>query len=143
MNDYLNVIRNNYANFEGRARRQEYWMFQLFNFIVVSVLYGLSLLCIGLGSLGSKPDSGINAGIIFSLIFVGLLFIYALGVFLPTLALTVRRLHDAGYSGWLYLVSLTGFGGIVIFVFTCLDSQPGVNKWGPNPKGMTTTPKPF
>ena len=143
MNDYLNVIRNNYANFEGRARRQEYWMFQLFNFIAVSVLYGLSLLCIGLGSLGSGSNSGMNAGVIFSLIFVGLLVIYSLGVLVPTLALTVRRLHDAGQSGWMYLLSLVPLANIAVFVFTVLDSQPGINKWGPNPKGVTAIPAPF
>ncbi len=143
MNEYLNVIRNNYANFEGRARRQEYWMFQLFNFIVISVLYGLSLLCIALGSLGSGSNSGMNAGIIFSFIFFGLLSIYALGVLVPTLALTVRRLHDAGQSGWMYLLSLVPLANIAVFVFTVLDSQPGANKWGPNPKGVTTIPKPF
>ncbi len=143
MNDYLNVIRNNYANFEGRARRQEYWMFQLFNVIVIAVLEVLSVLSLGLGTLGSAAKGSMNAGLIFSFIFTGLLLIYALGVLVPTLAVTVRRLHDAGYSGWLYLITLTGIGGVVIFVFTVLDSQPGINKWGPNPKGVTATPAPF
>ena len=143
MNDYLNVIRNNYANFEGRARRQEYWMFQLFNFIVIAVLEVLSMISLALGTLGVDNNRGMNAGLVFSFIFTGLLLIYALGILVPTIAITVRHLHDAGYSGWLYLVSLTGFGGIVIFIFTVLDSQPGADKWGPNPKGLQAPAKAF
>ena len=143
MNDYLNVIRNNYANFEGRARRQEYWMFQLFNFIVITVFYGLSMISLALGALGADNNSSINAGIIFSFIFIGLLFIYSVGVLVPTLAITVRRLHDAGQSGWMYLLSLVPLANIAVFVFTVLESQPGTNKWGPNPKGVTAVPQPF
>lgn len=134
MNEYLNVIRNNYANFTGRARRHEYWMFQLFNFIAIIIIEGIVAL---LGALGVSRDA---AGVAHAspVVFIGpaLLIIYALAMVVPTLAVTVRRLHDAGYSGWLYLVTLTGIGGIVIFVFTVLDSTPGSNKWGPNPKGV-------
>ena len=137
MNDYLNVIRNNYANFEGRARRQEYWMFQLFNFVIISVLEGLFFLT------SAFSGSGKNSFSPLSFIFLGLIFIYALGVLVPTLALTVRRLHDAGQSGWMYLLSLVPLANIAVFIFTVLDSQPGANKWGPNPKGTAMTPKPF
>jgi uncharacterized membrane protein YhaH (DUF805 family) len=61
--------------------------------------------------------------------------LYMLAVFIPSLAVTVRRLHDSGNSGWFILFELIPYvGGIVLFVFTLLDSQSGSNKWGPNPK---------
>lgn len=61
--------------------------------------------------------------------------IYVLIVFIPSLAVTVRRLHDTGKSGWYILLNLIPYvGGLIIFIFTVMDSEPGENKWGPNPK---------
>ncbi|MCL2304252.1 MAG: DUF805 domain-containing protein, partial [Planctomycetaceae bacterium] len=58
------------------------------------------------------------------------------GLIIPSLAVIVRRLHDAGYSGWMYFISLVPFvGGIILLVFLLQDSQPGRNQYGPNPKG--------
>lgn len=117
MNWYLKVLRE-YFNFDGRARRKEYWMFILFNIIISWGLQGLSY---ALGSSG--------------LYFLAL--IYGLLVMIPGLAVTVRRLHDAGYSGWYVLVLLIPIiGAIWLIVLTCLDSEDGVNKWGENPKGI-------
>jgi len=63
--------------------------------------------------------------------------ILGLALIIPSLAVTVRRLHDTGRSGWWWLISIVPFGSIVLFVFTVLDSQPGDNQWGPNPKGIS------
>jgi uncharacterized membrane protein YhaH (DUF805 family) len=110
-----------YADFKGRARRKEYWMFTLFYLLF---LLPLALLV------------GIEIGLeievrIFTILFV--LFIFALIV--PTYAVTARRLHDTGRSGWWILINFIPYiGGIWLFVLTCLDSKPGTNKWGDNPK---------
>ncbi|MCV9951451.1 DUF805 domain-containing protein [Paenibacillus polymyxa] len=109
---YLKVLQN-YVGFQGRARRTEYWMFTLFNAIAGLVLYLLDFLL--------------------GLPFV-LSFIYGLAVLLPSLAVLFRRLHDTGKTGWWILIALVPFGSIVLLVFTCLDSQPGDNKYGKNPK---------
>lgn len=116
---FLKVIRE-YANFEGRARRKEYWMFRLF-----SILLGLAVLML---------DSLIMREYNFYVPVTTCIFI--LGLIIPTIAVTVRRLHDTGNSGWMYLVSLIPFiGGIWLLVLTILDSTYGENQYGPNPKG--------
>jgi uncharacterized membrane protein YhaH (DUF805 family) len=104
-----------YADFSGRARRKEYWMFTLFVcifwFILLMIMFTVPIL-----------------GFV---VFV----IFALGMIVPNLAVLVRRLHDVGKSGWMYLIVLIPLaGGIWLFVLMCLDSQPGANKWGANPK---------
>ncbi|AOK90880.1 MULTISPECIES: DUF805 domain-containing protein [Paenibacillus] len=109
---YLKVLQN-YVGFQGRARRTEYWMFTLFNVIACLILYLVDLL-LGLPLV--------------------LTLIYSLAVLLPSLAVFVRRLHDTGKTGWWILIALVPFGGIVLLVFECLDSQPGDNKYGKNPK---------
>jgi uncharacterized membrane protein YhaH (DUF805 family) len=120
MNWYLMVLKK-YAQFDGRSRRKEYWMFALFNCIICLPLYILGLVF--------REDT-------IGLIFLGLYFIYVLAILIPGLAVTVRRLHDTGKSGWMILLCLIPIvGGIIVFVFTVLDSDPGVNKYGPNPKG--------
>ena len=119
MNWYLEVLRK-YAVFTGRARRKEYWMFFLFNMIIHIVLAMLD------GSLGTYSA---EAGL-------GLLgFVYSLGVLIPSLAVTVRRLHDSGRTGWwLLLILIPLIGAIVLLVFMVLDSEEGTNQYGPNPK---------
>ena len=120
MSWYIKVLKK-YAVFSGRARRKEYWMFVLFNFI-----FGLvaSLIDLGIGLLT------------FAVFGLGLLSIlYALAVFVPGLAVSVRRLHDVGKSGWYLLINLIPIAGPIWFlVLACTDSQPGDNKYGPNPK---------
>lgn len=137
MNEYLNVIRNNYANFTGRARRREYWMFTLINTIIVTVLsipvYGAAIGMAMQSDTGAAPSAGLTGT---TLIFAVLMGIYALAVMVPSIAVTVRRLHDAGFSGWLYLLNFVGLS-IVVLVLCVLDSKPCSNKWGPNPKGVT------
>lgn len=118
VNFYLDVWKN-YFNFSDRATRQQYWMFALFNLIIVLILGVID------GVLGLGADAGI-----------GLLGgIYSLAILIPSIAVTVRRLHDMGRSGWwllLWLIPLIGV--IVIFIFTLLDSQPATNEWGPSLK---------
>lgn len=133
MNEYLNVIRNHYADFRGRARRRQYWMFTLINALILVILQ-LPYYTSGAAQLAAgEPLSGLP---LVSLILSG---VYGLATFLPTLAVNVRRLHDTGRSGWWYLIALVPFvGSIVLLIFAVMDSQPGSNKWGPNPKGVVS-----
>jgi len=113
-----------YANFTGRARRSEYWYFSLFLSLIAIVL---TLICFVLFDAGGGDSLFIWAPI-------GVL---ALGVIIPSISVSVRRLHDTGNSGWLYLLSLIPYiGNFIMIIFGCIDSQSGPNKWGPNPKGI-------
>jgi uncharacterized membrane protein YhaH (DUF805 family) len=120
---YLEALKK-YAVFSGRSRRMEYWYFVLFNIIVCIVLEVID------GLLFGTLDSGMGVGLLSGL--------YALAVLIPSLAVTVRRLHDIDRSGWWILIALVPLiGGIVLLVFALLDSTPGTNQYGPNPKGAT------
>ncbi len=107
---YIRVIKQ-YAIFDGRASRLEYWMFMLINF-----LFGL-------------------VGLILSLVGLRIIFdLYSLAMIIPSLALQVRRLHDISRSGWWFFIGFVPFvGGIVLFIFDVLPSYPGVNVYGPIP----------
>lgn len=119
---YFLYCLQHYADFTGRARRSEYWYFVLFNFIV-SILIGLSL--------------GVIAGLLNMPALVYLAYLWSLAVFIPSLAVSVRRLHDIGRSGWWLLLSLIPLvGAIILIIWHCTDSQPGTNQYGPNPKEM-------
>lgn len=121
MDWYFEVLRK-YAVFSGRSRRKEYWLFTLFNMLAMLVLSFID------GMIGLY---NVEAG-------VGLLSgIYALGIFIPSLAVTVRRLHDTSRSGWWILIAFIPLiGALVLIIFAVLDSTPGSNKFGPDPKGM-------
>jgi uncharacterized membrane protein YhaH (DUF805 family) len=115
MNWYLDVLKK-YAVFSGRARRTEYWMFFLFNIIIVIAI-------------------GVVESIIGSPGVIGLL--YSLAVLLPGIAVSIRRLHDTGRTGWWMLVALVPvIGAIVLLIFMIQDSKPGTNQYGANPKGI-------
>lgn len=117
------VITTNYANFDGRARRSEYWYFTLMNILLIIMLEILMGVFIAM-----------NLAVI-SYLFIFLLIIAALGLIVPSLAVTVRRLHDIGKSGWFYCVSFIPLAGpIWLLVMLCTDSQPGSNEYGLNPK---------
>jgi len=112
MNWYVDVLKK-YAEFKGRARRKEYWMFALFNIIisfVIGFVAGLLASLAGVRALGQ------------------LSLLYSLAILVPSIAVGVRRMHDTGHSGWWLLCP------IVNLVFACTDSQPGPNEYGPNPK---------
>lgn len=127
MIEYYKAVLNKYADFTGRARRSEYWFFVLGNLIIY-----IGLAVIG-GLLGGITGS--EEGAIVPIALIG---IFVLAILIPSIAVGVRRLHDTGKSGWWYLISLVPFGSIVLLVFFCMDSEPGANQWGPNPKTGAT-----
>lgn len=121
MNWYLAVLKK-YAVFSGRARRSEYWFFVLFNVIIGFVLGFID----GIFGLGN-PEAGVGV----------LGTIYSLAVLIPSIAVGVRRLHDTDRSGWWLLIGLIPLiGAIVLIVFFVMDSTPGDNRFGPNPKAV-------
>lgn len=124
MNYYVAVLKK-YAVFTGRAGRAEYWYFVLFNIIIMAVLNVLTT--------SMKDVAGL--GMLFSLVAS----LYSLAVLIPSIAVAVRRLHDTSKSGWLLLLCLIPvIGWIVLLVFMIMDSTPGANAYGPNPKGSAS-----
>jgi len=119
MNWYLQVLKQ-YADFSGRARRSEYWYFALFNMIfVICAMILDNVLGIALEGIGYGP----------------IYLLYVLAMFIPGVAVVVRRLHDVGKSGWMYFIVLIPIiGAIWLIVLLFTESQQGENKWGPNPK---------
>ncbi len=113
MHYYTDVLKK-YAVFSGRARRQEYWMFFLFNLAALIVVMVVDM------SIGTYP-----------LLYA----IYALATFVPNLAVSVRRLHDTGKSGWWVLISFVPLvGWIWAIVLLATEGHPQPNQYGPNPK---------
>lgn len=120
MKYYLGALKK-YAVFSGRSRRSEYWFFVLFNVIFGIILSILDAIVFGSNGVG-----------VFYLI-------YALAVMLPSIGVSVRRLHDTNRSGWWLLIAFIPIiGAIVLLVFTVQDSTPGDNKFGENPKLAST-----
>ena len=112
---YLKVVRDNYANFEGRARRSEYWYFILFHVIILIILATTSIL----------------VGEFFMIVYA----LYALATLIPYFAVVVRRLHDIGKSGWFFFVSLIPFiGGIWLLILLFTEGDNGPNEYGEDPK---------
>lgn len=127
---YKKVVFENYANFSGRARRSEYWYFVLCNFLITLVLYIPLILSISTLENNGEPS------LIFY-VFTGLLCLYTFGIFIPNLAVIVRRLHDVGKSGWYYFISLIPFvGPIILLIYMIKEGQPHENQWGKDPKGF-------
>ncbi|WP_043686364.1 DUF805 domain-containing protein [Streptomyces xylophagus] len=121
MSWYIEALKK-YAVFSGRARRKEYWLFGLFSGLIALVLVVVALVA--------------QSSALFALVGV-----YYLGTLLPSLGVSVRRLHDTGHSGWwlfFYLVPIAG--PITLLVFNCTDSAPGPNAYGPNPKEAAAIP---
>ena len=98
---YLKVMKENYSNFSGRARRKEYWMFMLFHTII---------------------------GIALSMFNPIIYWIYSLVILIPVFAVSVRRMHDVGKSGWYLWIPIYNF------VLCCTNGDSGDNEYGPNPK---------
>ena len=110
-----------YADFSGRSRRKEYWMFVLGVFIAAIVLSIVE------GVLGL---SGMVGGV-----YGPLTTILLLGVIIPSIAVQVRRFHDQDKSGWFVLLALIPFiGGLAVLVFMFLEGTRGPNRFGPDPK---------
>lgn len=125
-----------YADFNGRARRKEYWWFTLFSAIVSAIVAFSAMLFVAfIGGASSVPEQRLDD--LASDWASGAFILYWLGTWLPALAVTVRRLHDTGRSGWWVLLNLIPYvGATVVLIFCCLDSQPGGNEYGPNPKEL-------
>lgn len=113
------VFVQNFANFEGRARRSEYWYYILFNLIISVSVYVLTIFTMGIAGFILLP----------------LLGLYSLANIIPNLAVIVRRLHDTGKSGWYILFAFIPLvGGIILIVFLATEGDRGPNEYGPDPK---------
>ncbi len=120
MEYFLHSLRN-YAVFSGRARRKEYWMFILFQLIFAIVAM------VADGLLGTTWEGGGGGGVVYT--------VYSLALIIPGLAVSVRRLHDVGKSGWFSFIALIPLVGIIwLLVLYCTEGTPGENEYGPNPK---------
>lgn len=109
-----------YAVFSGRSRRKEYWYFVLF-VVIISVV--LSIIDASIGTYSRSSGAGLLSGL------------FSLAVLIPSIAVSVRRLHDIDRTGWWVLISLVPLvGWIVLLVFHVQDSTPGSNRYGPNLK---------
>lgn len=116
MHWYIEVLKK-YATFRGRARRREYWILTLVNFLIVLVVAGITEILPGAEDV---------------LFFI--LGVYWFAIILPSLAVSVRRLHDTGRSGWWLLLGIVPFLGIVVLIFMLLAGNHGENRYGPDPK---------
>lgn len=114
MEYFIDAVKR-YVDFSGRARRKEYWMYMLFYFIF-----------------------GVAVSIVATIIRVPLLAsLYSLALFLPSLGVSVRRLHDLGKSGWWFLLGFVPLvGGIILLIWFCTEGEQSSNQYGPNPKAV-------
>ena len=109
-----------YAQFGGRARRAEYWLFTLTYIVIVCVLVTPTMFDVG---------DGVRIAL------YGLVCAFSLAMIIPTLAVTVRRLHDTDHSGWYYFISAVPIiGQLIYLVWMVSDGDHGTNKYGPDPK---------
>lgn len=123
-----------YADFSGRSRRKEYWMFTLLSVIVSIVLVGLLF-----GGMSASETGEPQMGVL-GYLGAGLLGIFVLASFIPSLAVQVRRFHDQDKSGWFILLGFIPYvGGIIALVFMCLEGTRGPNRFGPDPKDPGST----
>lgn len=107
---YKRVVLENYSNFNGRARRSEYWLFTLLSTIISIVLSVVfSLISPSLGLIGN---------------------VYSLAVFIPTIAVGARRMHDVGKSGWYQIIPIYGL------ILACTEGEKGPNEYGADPKNQ-------
>jgi uncharacterized membrane protein YhaH (DUF805 family) len=131
--DWMLMPLRRYADFSGRSRRKEYWMFALFILIVYAVLGTLFVMGANFASIGSGGDPEIS---VIGWIAISLFGLVALGIFIPSLAVVVRRLHDQDKSGWFILIQFIPYiGGIIMLIFMCIEGTKGENRYGPDPKG--------
>lgn len=123
MNWYFHCL-TKFAEFKGRAQRKEYWYFVL---ISIVIFVALNIVDHSIGTVVSKSGIGLFSGF------------YSVVVFIPNIAVSIRRLHDTNRTGWWILVNFIPLIGLLILlVFFVLDSTPGDNRFGPNPKSVGT-----
>ena len=121
MNWYLKALKR-YATFSGRSQRAEYWYFTLFYIVGIFILTIIDMM---IGTFNEAAGIGILSG--------SFLFSH----FIPSLAVSIRRLHDINKTGWWYLINIIPLIGLIIFfIFTILDSKEN-NEYGENPKEIT------
>ncbi|MGP1283533.1 MAG: DUF805 domain-containing protein [Parasphingopyxis sp.] len=152
-----------YAEFGGRSRRMEYWMFFVLQFLI-GIVFQVLIFAVGGGAMlaaGGDPTSLMAVGGALTVILI-LMLLVSLALLIPGIAVTVRRLHDTNRTGWWILAPLSGyilaflgaamessaisligllavFGlGITLLVFMFLDGTPGPNRYGEDPKGRGT-----
>ena len=119
MNWYLKCLKQ-YADFSGRARRKEYWMYVLFYMIIAIVVHVIDVM---LGWVTLEFEMGVLGGL------------YSLCMFIPGLAVSVRRLHDIGKSGWNFSFILIPLAGaVVLLIWFCKEGERRGNAWGLDPK---------
>ena len=119
MNWFFEALRK-FAKFSGRSRRSEYWYFTLV-YLILAIILSVLDMATGL------YDESIGIGVLSA--------IFAIAMILPSLSVSVRRLHDTNRSGWWLLIALVPLlGAIVLLIFMVLDSEAGANRFGPNPK---------
>lgn len=119
--EWMTMPLRRYADFSGRSRRKEFWMFYL-GVIIAAVIIAIVENILGIaGSVGDVTGP--------------LTLLFALGIFIPSLAVQVRRWHDQDKSGWFVLVGLIPLiGGLINLVFMMLEGTKGPNRFGPDPK---------
>ena len=119
-----------YVRFNGFSSRSEFWWPVLSLAIIQFVLFILAAIGGAMTSADTGGGSAVAAiGTIFGLILYGLFILFGLAVIVPAIAITVRRLHDAGFSGWWYLLCFAPCGSIVVIIFCAMESKP--EKWQP------------
>ena len=128
MHWYLEVLRK-YAEFGGRARRKEYWMYTL-----ISVLISVILAVVDVVSGLNEATNGLNP----------ISMVYALAVIIPGLAVFVRRLHDIDKSGWWFFIVLIPLvGGLILLLFLVRPGDSGANEYGDDPKSLRKKPSSY
>jgi uncharacterized membrane protein YhaH (DUF805 family) len=125
--EYMIMPLKRYAEFSGRSRRKEYWMFVLFQILV---LVPVAIVAALLGSPSEDPADPLGSTAV--LILAG---VYILLFFIPGLAVQIRRFHDQDKSGWFILLGFIPYvGSLILLVFMCLEGTRGPNRFGPDPK---------
>ena len=111
MEYFTRPIKNQYVNFEGRATKKEFWMYVLYY-----IIFYVACLVV---------DKILRTGLVS--------FIYSLGLLLPTISITARRLHDTGRSGWWQLIGIIPLIGLIVMIIFCIEQSKEDNQYGPKP----------
>jgi uncharacterized membrane protein YhaH (DUF805 family) len=129
-----------YADFSGRARRSEFWLFALLVFGIEIVFWAILSAVGGAAMMSGDPEAAAAAVGGTAMIVVLLFGVVMLGLLIPSIAVTFRRLHDTNRSAWWILIGLIPLlGALVLLVFYLLDGTPGPNRFGPDPKDRAAT----
>ena len=127
---FLKTLKENYANFDGRARRKEYWMFVLFIFLIAMAL---SIVANILSAISSTLGA----------LILGILGLVYLGLLIPYFAVGVRRLHDTGKPTWYIIFAFIPLISLYFLYLMILEGDSGPNEFGPDPKAEGDGPNPF